>query len=184
MSYNLSSFKQALAEVPEWLSKELSGIQTGRATLAFFDGIRVDSYGSQMPINQVAGMTIEDARTVRIAPWDRNTVAAVEKALRESNLGVSVVTDDKGIRAIFPDLTTETRERYAKMVGKKLEEARISVRSLREDVWSDIQKQEKDGAMSEDDKFTAKDAMEALVKETNEKLESIAEKKEKDIMTM
>lgn len=184
MAYNFSSFKQSLADVPEWLSKELSGIQTGRATLAFFDGLRVESYGSMMPINQVAGMNVEDARTVRIAPWDRNSVGPIEKALRESNLGVSVVTDDKGIRAIFPELTTETREKYAKLVGKKLEEARISVRSLREDVWSDIQKQEKEGAMGEDDKFSAKETMEKMVQETNQKLEALAERKEKEIMSV
>lgn len=184
MSYNFSSFKTDLALVPEHFAKELSSIQTGRATLAFFDGIRIESYGSQMPINQVAGMTVEDARTVRIAPWDRNTVAAVEKALRESGLGVSVVTDDKGIRAIFPDLTTETRERYVKMVGKKLEEARIAVRTLRENVWSDIQKKHKDSELSEDEKFSAKETMEGMVKEMNEKLEDMSSKKEKDIMSI
>ncbi len=82
---------------------------------------------------------------------------------------------------VFPELTGETREKYAKVVGKKLEEARISVRALREEVWTDIQKQEKDGGMSEDDKFKAKENMEAMVKDANEKLEATAKKKEEDI---
>ncbi len=170
--------------MPEWLSKELGNIQTGRATVAFFDGIRAESYGAQMPLNQLAGMTIEDARTIRISPWAQDTATAIEKAIRDANLGVSVVNDGKGIRAIFPELTGETREKYAKIVGKKLEEARISVRGLREEAWSDIQKQEKDGMLSEDDKFVAKETMETMVKETNEKLEAVAKRKTDEILSI
>lgn len=182
MSYQFNDFKTKLASISEWLSKELSGVHTGRASIALLDGIRADVYGSAMPLQQVASMTVEDARTIRIAPWDAGSVQAVEKALREANIGVSVVNDGKGIRAIFPELTGETREKYAKVVGKKLEEARISVRTLREETWSDIQKREKDGEMSEDDKFRAKEAMESLVKEANEKLEAAAKRKEEEIL--
>jgi ribosome recycling factor len=182
MAYSFNNFKEKLGGIAEWLSKELGAVQTGRATVAFLDGIRAESYGSQMPLNQLAGMTIEDARTIRIDPWSTDTTAAIEKAIREANLGVSVVTDGKGIRVIFPELTGETREKYAKLVGKKLEEARISVRALREEVWSDIQKQEKEGAMSEDEKFKGKESMENLVKETNDKLDAIAKRKEEEIL--
>lgn len=182
MAYSFNSFKEKLAGVPEWLSKELGAVQTGHATIAFFDGIRAESYGAQMPLNQLAGMTIEDARTIRIAPWAQDTTASIEKAIRDANLGVSVVNDGKGLHAIFPELTGETRERYAKIVGKKLEEARISVRGLRDEAWADIQAQEKAGDLSEDEKFTAKETMETLVRETNEKLEAVAQRKEVEIL--
>lgn len=184
MAYSFNTFKEQLAGIPEWLTKELGNIQTGRATIAFFDGIRAESYGAQMPLNQLAGMTIEDARTVRIAPWAQDTTTAIEKAIREANLGVSVVNDGKGLRAIFPELTGETREKYAKIVGKKLEEARISVRGCREEAWTDIQKLEKEGELSEDEKFKGKETMESMVKETNEKLEAIAKRKEEEILSL
>ena len=181
MAYQFNSFKEKLAGVSEWLAKELSAVTTGRASIALLDGIRAESYGSMMPINQLANMSVEDARTIRIVPWAADTLSSIDRALREANLGFSVSGDDKGIRVVFPELTGETREKYAKVVGKKLEEARISVRALREEVWTDIQKQEKDGGMSEDDKFKAKENMEAMVKDANEKLEATAKKKEEDI---
>ncbi len=182
MAYSFNDFKTKLAGVSEWLSKELASVHSGRASLGLLDGIRAEVYGTPMPLQQIANMNLEDARTIRITPWDAGSVTAIEKAIRESNMGVSVVNDGKGIRAIFPELTGETREKYAKVVGKKLEEARIRTRSFREEIWDDIQKQEKDGSMSEDDKFRAKETMESLIKETNEKLETVAKRKEDEIL--
>ncbi len=182
MAYQFGTFKTKLAEIEEWFKGECAAIRTGRASIALLDDVRADVYGSKMPLNQVASVTIEDARTIRIAPWDRNNTGSIEKAIRDANLGVSVVGDDKGLRVIFPEMTGESREKYAKLLGKKLEEARVSVRSAREDVWSDIQKKEKDGEMSEDEKFRGKEEMEKLVKETNEKLETLAKRKEEEIL--
>ncbi|HXK40253.1 MAG TPA: ribosome recycling factor [Candidatus Paceibacterota bacterium] len=182
MTYSFNDLRTKLTDVSDWLGKELSAVHTGRASIGLLDGVRVDTYGSPMPLQQLANMTVEDARTIRIAPWDAGSVQAIEKALRDANLGVSVVNDGKGIRAVFPELTGETREKYAKAVGKKLEEARISTRTLREEVWSDIQKQEKEGKMSEDDKFRSKETMETLIKEANERLEAVAKRKEEEIL--
>ncbi|GMU74112.1 MAG: ribosome-recycling factor [Candidatus Campbellbacteria bacterium] len=182
MAYNFTHLKTKTKEIGDWLGKELSAIHTGRASAALLDGIRVSAYGSMMPINQLANIGVEDARTVRITPWDHSVASGIEKAIQDASLGVSVGNDGKGIRVSFPELTGESREKYVKIVGKKLEEARISVRSAREEVWSDIQKQEKDGAMSEDDKFRAKEEMEKIIKEGNEALDALAEKKEKEIL--
>ncbi len=182
MAYNFSVLKTKTKEIAEWLVKELGNIHTGRASVALLDGIRASAYGSMMPLNQLANVGVEDARTIRIAPWDNGVAGAIEKAIQEANLGVSVNNDGKGLRVSFPELTGETRERYAKLVGKKLEEGRISIRAAREEVWSDIQKQEKDGALSEDEKFRAKDEMEKIIKEGNEALDALAEKKEKEIL--
>ncbi len=182
MAYSFNDFKTKLSGVSDWLSKELGAVHTGRASIGLLDTVRAESYGTMMPLQQLANMNVEDARTIRISPWAVDTAPAIEKAIREANIGVSIVNDGKGIRAIFPELTGETREKYAKIVGKKLEEARISVRALREEVWNDIQKKEKDGAMSEDEKFRGKEEMEKLIKEANEKLEAIAKRKEDEIL--
>jgi ribosome recycling factor len=181
MAYNFSDTKKKTAEIQEWLSKELSAVHTGRASVALLDTVRVAAYGSFMPITQLANMSTEDARTIRISPWDSSVLSAIDKALREANLGVSVATDEKGLRVSFPDLTTETREKYIKLVGKKMEEARISIRGVRDEVWNDIQTKEKGGAIGEDDKFRAKEEMEKIIKEANEKLEEIARQKEEHI---
>lgn len=180
--YDFSHFKSKVQEIGNWLKKELASIQTGRATVAFLDDIRVESYGTQMPINQVAGMSVEDARTIRIAPWDKTQVQAIERAITTANLGVSAITDDAGIRVLFPELTTETRQKYAKMVGQKLEEARVSVRRERDEVWTAIQNQEKDSTISEDAKFKSKEQMEKLVKEANDMLDTMATRREDEIM--
>ena len=183
MSYAFSDLKKKTQEIQEWLTKELSAVHTGRASVSLLDTVRVPAYGSSMPITQLANMSIEDARTIRISPWDTSVLGAIDKALREANLGVSVATDEKGLRVSFPDLTTETREKYVKLVGKKMEEARISIRGVRDEVWNDIQVKEKGGTLGEDDKFRAKEEMEKIIKETNDKLESIARQKEESIRT-
>jgi ribosome recycling factor len=182
MTHSFGDFKEKLAGVSDWLSRELGSIHTGRASVALLENVRAESYGTPMPLQQLAGMTVEDARTIRIVPWAADTMQAIDRALREANLGISVAGDGKGIRVIFPELTGETREKYAKIVGKKLEEARVSVRALREEVWGDIQKKGKDGKMSEDEKFKSKETMETMVKEANEKLDAIAERKEEEIL--
>ncbi len=184
MAYDFSSFKKALTEKQEWLSKELLAVRTGRATPALLDGVQVEIYGSRTPINQAAGVSVEDARTVRISPWDAANIKPIEKAITTADLGVSVVVDDRGLRVVFPELTGERRQQLVKLVREKFEEARVAVRSAREECWGDIQKKEKDGGISEDDKFRAKDEMEKLVKEGNEKLEAIAKKKEEEVTTL
>ncbi|MCR4274483.1 MAG: ribosome recycling factor [Candidatus Campbellbacteria bacterium] len=183
MSYAFAELKKKTAEIQEWLTKELSAVHTGRASVSLLDTVRANVYGSFMPIAQVANMSIEDARTIRITPWDSSVLGAIDKALREANLGVSVATDEKGLRVSFPDLTTETREKYVKLVGKKMEEARISIRSVRDEVWNDIQVKEKSGALGEDDKFRAKEEMEKIITEANKKLEETARQKEESIRT-
>lgn len=183
MHYNLSSFKQDLKKAEEWLSREYSQVHTGRATPALLDSVSVDSYGSMMPIKNLASVSIEDPRTLRVSPWDREQVKAMEKAILASNLGFSVAVDESGLRVIFPQLTTETREKIVKVLKEKLEDARVSVRQEREAAWSAVQEAEKQGGMSEDDKFRAKDEIQKLVDETNKNLEAVFAKKQAEVMT-
>lgn len=182
MSYNFSGFKQKLAGVEGWLSAELKNIQTGRATPGILDGVMVSAYGSKMPIREVATISVEDARTLRIAAWDQGNVKAIEAAVRDADLGLGVSVDALGVRVSFPELTTETRQKFTKVIGQKLEEARVSVRRERDLVWADIQKKEKEGDIAEDDKFRFKEEMERTVRDVNEKLDAHAARKEKEIL--
>ncbi|MEX0930253.1 MAG: ribosome recycling factor [Candidatus Paceibacterota bacterium] len=181
MAYDFSEFKQQLSAAEEWLSGEFKGIRTGRAAPAVLDAVKVESYGTKMPINQVATVTTEDARTIRIVPWDKSVTSLIESAIEEENLGLSVNVDDQGLRVAFPELTSERREQLLKLSRQKLEEARVSVRTARDDVWDDIQKQQKNGDITEDDKYRLKEEMEDLVKKTNKELEEMEEKKKKEI---
>lgn len=164
------------------MSKEYSQLNTGRASPIVLDGISVEVYGAYQPIKNIASVSIEDPKTLRIAPWDKNQVKMIEKAILTADLGLSIATDENGIRVIFPQLTTETREKLVKILKEKLEEARIAVRREREIVWNDIQNKEKEGKMPEDDKFRAKEDLQKIIDEINKNLEAILEKKEKEVM--
>jgi ribosome recycling factor len=181
MVYNFSQFKQKSAEVSEWLTREFSGIRTGRASPAILDGVLVESYGSQMPINQVATISAEDARMIRISPWDSSQTKAVEKAIIASGLGLSCTIDGTGLRVVFPELTADRRVALLKIAKQKLEDAKTTLRSERERVVKDIDAQEKSGDISKDDKFRLKTELQKMVDEAGRKLEEVFEKKEKEI---
>lgn len=182
MIYNFAPLKNSVKDVEEWLKKENAQIRTGRASIALLDFIRVDSYGSMVPLNQVGGLSTEDPRTIRIAPWDMAQVKEIEKALVSSNLGVSVGVDDRGLRVSFPPLTTERRDQFIKLAKEKLEQGKISLRKHRDDAWSEIQKKEKEGGMSEDDKFRFKTEMEKIIQDAVKSLEALYKKKEDELM--
>lgn len=175
------SFKTRLHDITDWLVKEYSGIRTGQATPALLDGIKVEHYGTAVPINQVGSVGVEDARTLRISTWDSDSVAAVERAVKDADLGLSVASDSGGVRVIFPELTSERREQLKKLAKSKLEEARVSVRGARDEVMRSLDQQEKAGDLSEDEKFSQKEAVQKVVDETNKKLESLFDQKEKEI---
>ena len=182
MQYNFSNFKITLKKVEEFLSKEYSQLNIGRASPMILDGISVESYGSYVPLKNVASVSIEDPKTLRVAPWDKSQVKGIEKAIVGANLGLSVATDDMGIRVIFPQLTTETRVTLVKVLKEKLEEQRIAVRREREIVFRDMEAKEKEGKMTEDEMFRGKEELQKIINETNRALEVIFEKKEKEVM--
>jgi ribosome recycling factor len=182
MQYNFSQFKMELKKVEEFLGKEYRELNIGRASPLVLDGVSVESYGSRVPLKNVANISIEDPKTLRIGPWDKSQVKEIEKAIVVANLGVSVATDDLGIRVIFPQLTTETREKLVKVLKERLEEARITVRRERERVWDDVQKKEKEGKLTEDERFRAKEDLQKVIDEVNKHLEANFEKKQKEVM--
>ncbi len=181
MAYDFTQFKKKVAGTEEWLVNEFSGIRTGRATAVLLDGVLVESYGAKTALKHVANISVEDVKTLRITPWDNSLVKGIETAIAASNLGVSTVPDSSGVRVIFPELTTERRAQLIKLIGQKLEDARVSLRKEREAVWEDIQEQEKAKTISQDDKFKYKEDLQKLVDEGNNKLEALATKKETEI---
>ncbi len=176
MSYNNINFKSELKKIEEWLAKEYLQVQTGRATPMILDSVNVESYGSYMPIKNVASVTVEDPKTLRIAPWDKNSIKAIENAIQSANLGLSVLSDADGVRAIFPMLTTESRARLAKVLKEKLEDARISVRKARQEAIDSTSE------LTEDEVKRAKDDIQKCVDEANKNLEGIFAKKETEVM--
>lgn len=181
MAYNFSPFKQGAEGALEWLRKEYLGIRSSQANPGILDSVRVDIYGSQMPINQVASVLGEGARSLRITPWDKAVLKSIDTAIREANLGVSVSVDDQGLRVSFPELTNDRREALSKLAKSKLEEARVRVRGEREKVHSDADKQEKAGTMGKDDAFRVKQDLQKLVDDVNKKLEDLFNKKQSEI---
>jgi ribosome recycling factor len=176
-----TEMKQKFKEIVDWLVKEYAGIRTGQSSPALLDGVKVESYGAYMPIPQIGSVGIEDARTLRVVPWDSSQVVAIEKAIREADLGVSVVTDSSGLRVIFPELTSERRVQLLKLAKNKLEDARISVRSVRDDEMKEIERSFKANEIAEDDKFTQKELVQKHVEETNNSLESLFVNKEREL---
>lgn len=181
MAYNFSTFKDGVEKVEEWLAQEFSGIRTGSATPTLLDGVKVDSYGTKTAISHVASIGTEDARTLRITPWDKGLLKDIESALHAADLGVSVSVDDQGIRIGFPELTTERRVLLIKSAKDKLEKARISLRSEREQTWNDIQEKQKDGEISEDEKFSLKEDLQKHVDEAGKKFDAMFDRKEAQI---
>jgi ribosome recycling factor len=182
MSYDFSDFKKQLINIDEWLKKEFSGLRTGRATIALLDTVFVDAYGSKMPLNQTASLSIEDPRTIRISPWDKALVGPIEKAISLADMGVSTVSDGEGVRAIFPVLTTENREKLVKVAKNKTEEAKVSVRNDRATVIKEIETAQKSGEMPEDDAKRDKDNVQKMVDEANNKLDILFKQKEEEIL--
>lgn len=176
--YNLDFFKQELKGAEDWLSKEYSQIHTGRANPALLDGVSVESYGSLQPLKNTASISIEDPKTLRVVPWDKSLNKGIEKSLHEANLGFSISVDDAGVRVIIPALTSETRQKLAKIAKERLEDARITVRKAREGILSSL----KDQALPEDTFARAKDEVQKLVDSANTNLEALFEKKEAEIL--
>lgn len=181
MAYNIQSFVERGEEVVRWLETEFSGIRTGRATPMLLDLVQVESYGARVPIVQVSSVSVEDPRTLRISVWDKEAIKSVEKAITDADLGVSVVVDSAGLRVIFPELTGERRQQLLKIAKSKHEEARVSLRGARDEAMKNIDALEKEGTLSQDEKFSAKENLQKRVDALNGTLTDLFDRKEREI---
>lgn len=181
-SGDLEQAKEDFEEIIEFFKNDLKTIRTGRANVGLVENLEIEYFGARTPLQQAASVTTSDARTIVISPWNKDSLVDVEKAIRDSDLDINPTNDGNVIRLCFPALTEERRVELVKIIGKKTEDARIKVRKVREEAWDKIQKMEKEGEISEDDKFIGKDKLQAVVDEFNKKIEVISKEKEVEIM--
>ncbi len=182
MSFTIHILTEQLEKTAEHLKNEYKSLSTGRASLSVLDHIYITQFGSKMQVAHVASITIEDARTIRVAPWDKGVIRELEQAINEADLGLSVSSDGEGLRVHFPMLTGETRQKLVKVLKEKLEEARVRVRSAREDANKEIESLAKEGNFGEDEKRRFKEDVQKKVDEANGTLEELFESKEKEVL--
>lgn len=172
--------KPQFVKVIEHLVNELGAIRTGRASAAILEPVQVEAYGALQPIKALATITTPDAKTILIEPWDASVVKLIETAITKSDVGINPVVDGKSLRLNMPMMTEETRLKMVKLAKEKLEDARVSLRRIREDVRKDLGKMEG----GEDEKRRIEELLEKTVKEYTGKIEEMGEKKEKEITTI
>jgi ribosome recycling factor len=182
MTVSLEEFTRRMQSAIDVLVKELSGLRAGRASANLLDPIKVDAYGTYMPLSQVGNVTAPEPRLLVVQVWDKGMVKAVEKAIRESSLGVSPAADGQLVRVVLPDLNQERRQELAKLASKYAEEAKISVRNVRREGNDMIKKLEKDKSISEDDSHRLVDDMQEVTDKHIKKIDELAAVKQKDIM--
>ncbi len=178
----LKDLHDRILKTLEQLKQDLTAVRTGRASLHLLDGVRVDYYGTPTPLNQVATLSVPEARLIMVKPWEKNMIPVIEKAIRDANLGVNPMSDRDLVRVPIPALTEERRKEIVKQVKHKGEEHKIAVRNERRDAKELIEVAKKDGDISEDE---AKKALEKVQKETDEgvkKVDEIVAAKEKEVM--
>jgi ribosome recycling factor len=179
--FDFKPFDGKVAASKEWLAKEYRGLRTGRAAPAILDGVQVSAYGSMMPLKQVGNIAVEDARTLRVSAYDATIIKDIERAISAANLGVGTASDGASVRVTFPELTSERRDQLVKLAKGKLEEARAAVRVARDEAWKDIQNREKEGTLTEDDKFQLKEELQKKVDAGNDDLQQAFERKESEM---
>ena len=183
MDYDFKIMDGKFASAREWLAREYKGLRTGRANPALLDNVSVSVYGSVVPLKQVATIGVEDARTLRVQPFDPSTGKDIERAITAADLGVGTVSDGVVVRVMFPDLTAERRAEFVKIAKGKLEEARTTVRIARDESWKEIQEREREGTLTEDDKFSLKEELQKKIDKVNDDLQSAFASKEKEMST-
>jgi ribosome recycling factor len=164
------------------LKKEFGGLRTGRASAALLEPVTVDAYGSSLPLNQCANVSVPEPRLLSVQVWDRGLVKAVEKAIRDSGLGLNPQTEGQTVRVPIPSLNQERRQELQKVAGKYAEHARVSVRNVRRDGMESLKKLEKDGHISQDEHRQYTTEIQSLTDSSIKRIDEALENKEKEIM--
>ena len=176
--------EEGMKKAVDSFKRDLQKIRTGRANAAMLDGIKVDYYGTPTPVNQVATVTVVDARLISVKPWEKSMLPVIDKAIRASDLGINPVSDSELVRLPVPPLTQERRKELAKSVGKQTEEARVAVRSARRDAMDMVKEAEKDKDITEDERKTGEKRIQELTDKYIAMIDDIAKAKEKEIMEL
>lgn len=183
MSYKeiIQKIKPELEKVISFLENELAKIRTGRASPSLVEDLIVECFGGKFPLRQLAAISSPEPKQIVIQPWDKSYIGPIEKAISNSNLGLSPIVDKDLIRISLPPLSEEYRKDLLRFLSEKQEEARKTIRRWREKAWDEIQEKAKEGEIREDDKFRSKDELQKLVDEYHKKIEEIGERKKKEI---
>lgn len=184
MDEMLLTFEDKMEKTMENLGSEFAAIRAGRANPALLNKIMVDYYGTPTPIQQIANISVPEARMMQIQPWDKSLIKAIEKAINTSDLGINPGNDGTVIRLVFPELTGERRKELAKDVKKKGDAAKVAIRNIRRDANDKIKKAEKAGEMTEDDVKTAENDIQKMTDKYIAKVDKATEEKTKEIMTV
>ncbi len=179
---DLNGFKRRMQGALDVLTNEFSGLRTGRASAALLEPVMVEAYGSNMPMNQVATVNVTDSRMVSVQVWDQGLVSSVEKAIRNSELGLNPSTDGNVIRVPIPQLSEERRVELTKVANKYSEQARVAVRNVRRDGMDQLKKQEKDGEISQDEQRAWGDDLQTLTDDFIKNIDDALATKESEIM--
>ena len=181
-SISTGDLKRRMHGAVEALKHDLAGLRTGRASTALLDPVHVEVYGAHMPLNQVATVSVPEARLLSVQVWDRSNVQPVEKAIRSAGLGLNPITDGQVIRLPIPELTEERRKELAKLVGQYAEKARVAVRNVRRDGMDHLKQDEKKHEISEDERKRSENEVQKLTDETIAEIDNILAAKDKEIL--
>lgn len=181
MAYDFSKLKADIKETEEWLARELASVRTGRASPSLLDGVKPEAYGTRTPLRELAAISVEDPRTLRIIPWDKSLTKTIEKSVVDADLGVGVAVDDQGLRISFPELTSERRVQLKRMAGERAEQAKVTLRSHRTDALKELDAAEKEGGMGKDEVARLKQEMQKMIDAGGEALVAHLAKKDAEI---
>lgn len=181
-AFNIGDYEKRMKGALDVLHKEFSGLRTGRASVSLLDPIKVPAYGSDTPLNQVANISTPEARMVVVNVWDRGLVAAVEKAIRNSGLGLNPVTEGAVLRIPIPPLNEERRKELVKVSAKYAEDARVAVRNVRRDGMDKLKVMEKDGDITQDEHRKLSDSVQKATDKYIKEIDDLLKAKEQDIM--
>ena len=181
-AYDKSDIQRRMTGALENLRHDLAGLRTGRASTALLDPIQVEVYGANMPLNQVATVSVPEPRMITVQVWDRGMVKAVEKAIRDGGLGLNPQTDGQNVRVPIPDLNQERRTELSKVASRYAEQARVAVRNVRRDGMDMLKRMEKGGDISQDEQKTWAEEVQSMTDAHIKKIDEALAAKEKEIM--
>lgn len=181
MSSNLKDIRRRMDGAIEALHREFSGLRTGRASPSLLDPIMVDAYGASMPLNQVAGVSVPEPRMISVTVWDQSVVKSVDKAIRESDLGLNPMIEGNVLRIPIPELNEERRLELVKIAGKYAEQAKVAVRNVRRDGMDMLKKSEKDGDIGQDEMHRRQDELQKLTDDFVSQIDEAFSAKEEEI---
>lgn len=180
----LKEVEQKMQKALEATKDKLGAIRAGRANISMLDNVMIDYYGNPAPVKQVANVSAPEARLLTVDPWDKGMIKDIEKAIMQSNLGLTPSNDGKIIRMMLPDLTTERRKEYVKLAKKEVEDGKVAVRNIRKDANNSLRKLQKDSEITEDDLKVYETKIQEITDKYIKMLDEVYTKKEKEITTV